>query len=565
MPPKKPSKPNTAVAQLADPGCPLDTKIGYLNMLLADSTRPSSREALKAILESIGQSNVEASVKEKQDYLVALINELQAGPLRQGVYIGLLEGAGPVKRGEVILEDGQIAFCTIPSDELAQSLKAGDKVLMDVRGNAILKASVQRLTGEEMELTRTVDSRHVEVQNHQQAKQVMLASEKLLEKIRGGEVVPGATLLINERQKIAFDSLPAQDGHAHYKFLSRESIPDVLVDRDIGNPPACINRITDLIRLEMTKPELRRKYGLRRTSMTLLAGVSGSGKTLAIQAIHRRMYQEMAQNVGVGIDALPHRVFRLKLSTVLSMWLGESDKNLDRFFSEVEQLADEPFICPNGKAHQLPVLAIMEEVDGIARQRGGGDSQHHDRILTTMLQRLDSTRTEMKNKLIVFIGSTNNPHDVDRAFLRRIGGTIEIFGRLDKTSFSAVLMKHLAPKPIASKLTDVVGNLSRQLFDLNGEEQPMLYITYAGKSTPEAFYRRHFLTGAVVDQAVQQAAGWALDAELNGDKEGITTTKLRDAFVIQIASIADQLTEYNAGHYLDLPSGARIENLRRLK
>ena len=38
---------------------------------------------------------------------------------------------------------------------------------------------------------------------------------------------------------------------------------------------------------------------------------------------------------------------------------------------EVEQLADEVFVGPGGHCYELPVLVICEEVDGLARLRGG--------------------------------------------------------------------------------------------------------------------------------------------------------------------------------------------------
>lgn len=554
--------PASLLSTLADPDGSLDDKIDLLKTLLADG-RPPSRKLIKAVLDSIGSSNADADVKVKQEMLTELINQLKQGPLKLVVFLGLLDSTSP-PRGEILFEDGVSGFCTIQDHDLAEKLKPGDQVLCDQKGFLILRMATQRLVGEEAELTRKINSRYVEVSNGHQQKLVMLASQTLLDKLNTKETAIGATVIVNERQKFAYDALPAPDGQAHYKFLSRESVPDVMVDRDIGNPPKCIGEITEIIRLELSRPELRRRYGLRRTTMKLLAGVSGSGKTLAIQAIHRKMYQEMASHAGVGLADLPPRVFRLKLSSVLSMWLGESDKNLDRFFAEVEQMADEPFVSPNGKKYTLPVLAIMEEVDGLARQRGG--EQHHDRILTTALQRLDSSRPEMKNKLIVFIGTTNDAHNVDRAFLRRIGGSIEQFGRLDKDGFHSVLTKHLNKVPVEPPARNCTLGLIDWFFNQNGDDEPLVELSYHNcRSGPAPFYRRDFLTGAVVDCAVQQAAASALQAELKKVGEGINYAMLMVAFDQQISAIADQLTEHNVHHYLDLPSGAVVQNLKRIK
>ena len=143
----------------------------------------------------------------------------------------------------------------------------------------------------------------------------------------------------------------------------------------------------------------------------------------------------MSEVTGIEADKLPPRVLHLRSSQVLSMWLGESDKQIDRFFDEVEQLAAEDFTGPDGKKYNLPVMVIAEEIDCLARSRGGDSDAVHDRIQTTLLQRLDTTTRSLKDKLIVFVFTSNVPHLIDPAFLRRAGGTIERFYRLEKEGF----------------------------------------------------------------------------------------------------------------------------------
>src|SRR5262245_8129518 len=305
--------------------------------------------------------------------------------------------------------------------------------------------------------------------------------------------------------------------------------------------------------------------------MKLLAGVSGSGKTLAVQALWRRMYEILSEVTGVPIDQLPPRVFRLRVSQVLSMWLGESDKNLDRFFQEVEQLADDPFIAPDGKVYKLPVLAILEEIDGLARERGHEPT--YDRILTGALQRLDPAREELREKLIIYVATTNEPKQVDRAFVRRAGGTIEQFGRLNRKAFVAVLQKHMARLPVVSNngctqeqiQRKLVSELATWLFSPNGADHGLVELTYAGSTTPVLKYRRDFLTGALVDRAVQQAANEASRAEALGtEKPGVSLELLVRAVDEQIRSIVELLSEMNVSHYVDLPDGVRVATLRRL-
>jgi SpoVK/Ycf46/Vps4 family AAA+-type ATPase len=273
----------------------------------------------------------------------------------------------------------------------------------------------------------------------------------------------------------------------------------------------------------------------------------------------------------VPVEDLPPRVVRLRTSEVLSKWLGESDKQIDRFFDEVDQLCDELYTGADGQDHELPVLAICEECDGLARTRG--EDAIYDRIQTTLLQRLDVTCQKLKNKLVIFLFTTNVAHVVDPAFLRRAGGTTERFGRLNRRAFRAVLQKHLHNLPFASsnghtqqqREQEVLSDLTGWLFSANGQERGLVELSVAGSTQPMVKHRRDFLTGALVDRAVQEAAAEACRAEQMGcDRPGLTPAALKTALDRQVRSIVEQLHPHNVANHLDLPDGVRVVGVRRL-
>jgi hypothetical protein len=263
---------------------------------------------------------------------------------------------------------------------------------------------------------------------------------------------------------------------------------------------------------------------------------------------------------------------RLRSSQVLSKWLGESDKNLDRFFDEIERLAADAFTAPDGRTFQLPVLAVLEEIDGIARARG--EEPVLDRILTTALQRLDPTRPELRGKLILFVATTNVAHQVDAAFLRRVGGTIEHFGRLTRNEFVAVLEKHVAERPIAvdagSSDEDarrrMIAEATAWLYAPRETDEPQLEISFAGSGNPTPKHRRDFLTPGLVDRAVRQAAESACRRAVKGvQPRGLTTEELVAAFDQQIRSLIEGIRETNLRDYVDVPDGARVASVRRIR
>jgi ATP-dependent 26S proteasome regulatory subunit len=568
----KPKKSTPTLVMLADPSLPPEHKVEILKALASDPSA-EAKATLAAYFDGYGTLDPESLCAAKVLQLQQIIKHMEEGPLRQAAFVELIPTHGNAPRhAHVVLDTGESAFPVVPDDQLGATLRTGDRVLLEGRGRALLHYASNGLRiGEEAIFERKLDERHVEVKTAADLRSVFLAAQDLMDQIHAGQVVPGATLVVSTRQGIALAALPPPDGLSHYRFLHKGGVPDVVVERDIGHPPRFIEQMAQIVHLEMTQPELRRRFKLPRCLTNLLYGVTGGGKTLAVQALHRRLYEIMSKVTDVPMDQIPPRVFRLVPSQIYSMWLGESEKNLTRFFEEVEQAADEKFLAPNGREWTLPLLVVLEEIDGVARARG--QDAVYDRILTTALQQLDTTRPELRDKLIVIVATTNEPQCVDRAFFRRVGGTIERFGRLNRKACRAVLSKHLAGLPLAEHngtppeelRHHMTTDLTAWLFSPNGSDQGIVELTYAGSTTHEVRCRRDFLTGAMVRGAVNQAAEEAAQAASRGTNgSGITLEQLMRAFDQQVRGVADQLSEHNAHQHLDVPDGARVAHLRRI-
>ena len=539
---------------------------------LLENINPETEPIIKQILDTLAAQSSESLYRDKLRKLDALLKEIHEGPMRLATYIEMAQVNGDaVSQALVSLDDGTLAYAVVVEPEQAKKLRLGDRVILDGKARVLVHRAPGGLrVGDEARLERKIDDRHIEVTARGDERSVILAPAGLIEDINSGQVPLGSPIVLNSRQSIAIGGLPIQDGFSHFRFLDKGPVPDVSVERDVGAPPRVIREVGEHIREEMLCPELRRRYRLRPCLMKLLCGVSGSGKTLAVQAIHHLMYEIMSEITSVPLAQLPPRVFRFRQSQLLSKWLGESDKNVDRLFDEIEQLADQPFRAPDGRQVRLPVLTVIEEADGMGRARG--QDAIYDRILTTALQRLDPARAGLRDRLIVFLATTNEPHIVDPAFLRRVGGSIETFGRLNRVSFRSVLQKLVRGLPAASAngctqeeiWKQSINDLTAWLFGPNSD-QGVVELTYAGSTTPVIKCRRDFLTGALVDRAVQQAAAEAFQSERETPAAGgVTLVHLMRALNSQVMSLVNQLREQNAGNYVDLPDGIRVASLRRL-
>ena len=118
----------------------------------------------------------------------------------------------------------------------------------------------------------------------------------------------------------------------------------------------------------------------------------------------------------------------------------------------------------------------------------------------------------------------------------------------------------------------VVGDVTAALYSPNGADEPLIEIEFAGTSAPSLRYRRDFLTGSVVDRAVQQAAEQACRIERacrleNSDTvtPGLTAAVLIDAIEDQVSAVVGGLSPGNVNEFVNLPDGARVTNLRRLE
>jgi ATPase family associated with various cellular activities (AAA)/Winged helix domain, variant len=130
------------------------------------------------------------------------------------------------------------------------------------------------------------------------------------------------------------------------------------------------------------RAKMNRGFGIS----ALFAGASGTGKTMAAEVL--------ANELGLGLH-------RIDLSSVVSKWVGETEKNLERLFTAAEEGNE---------------ILFFDEADALFGKRT--EVQHsQDRFanieINFLLQRLESYRG-------LAILATNMKNALDQAFLRRL-------------------------------------------------------------------------------------------------------------------------------------------------
>jgi transitional endoplasmic reticulum ATPase len=153
-----------------------------------------------------------------------------------------------------------------------------------------------------------------------------------------------------------------------------------------------------MVQYPIEYPEIYAKYGQSPSRGCLLWGPPGCGKILLAKAIAN----ECAANF-----------ISIKGPELLTMWFGESEANVRDVFDKARNAA--------------PCILFFDELDSIARARGGshGDGGGAgDRVMNQLLTEMDGINPA---KQIFFIGATNRPDIIDPAIKRP--------GRLDQMIF----------------------------------------------------------------------------------------------------------------------------------
>ena len=181
--------------------------------------------------------------------------------------------------------------------------------------------------------------------------------------------------------------------HSGYHLADMaQKIEPRYVWEDLVLPETPITMLKEMVSMVQSRPLVLETWGLSR-KLTAGAGVSalfsgppGTGKTLAAQI--------MANQLGIDL-------YRIDLSSVVSKYVGETEKNLERIFSE---------------ASESNAILFFDEADSIFGKRSEVKDAH-DRYANIevgyLLQR-------MENYNGVAILATNLRANLDEAFTRRL-------------------------------------------------------------------------------------------------------------------------------------------------
>jgi len=157
-------------------------------------------------------------------------------------------------------------------------------------------------------------------------------------------------------------------------------------------------------------------------SGVLFYGLPGTGKSSASECL---------------ASALCMNVVKVRVSDILDRWLGGSEAAMRSLFTRARAAA--------------PCILFFDEIDALATNRsdddGGGCTDVHSRLLSTILNEMDGISSG--NKTVLVVATTNRIHAIDAALLRP--GRLEEHILLDRPTeddIREMLDMHLVSTPM---------------------------------------------------------------------------------------------------------------------
>ena len=203
----------------------------------------------------------------------------------------------------------------------------------------------------------------------------------------------------SHRRRVAaaalFASARLQTGHdlgsLARKVEPRYTWPDIVL------PPDAVAQLREICQRVVYRRRVLDEWGFdRKLSLgkgvsALFTGPSGTGKTMAAEILANEL----------GLD-----LYKIDLSSVVSKWIGETEKNLDRIFTAAE----------NANA-----ILFFDEADALFGKRSEVRDSH-DRYANVEISYLLQKMEEYEGIAIL---ATNLRANLDEAFVRRLAFTVQ--------------------------------------------------------------------------------------------------------------------------------------------
>jgi len=258
--------------------------------------------------------------------------------------------------------------------------------------------------------------------------------------------------------------------------------------------------LRELVQYPVEHPEKFEKFGMSPSKGVLFYGPPGCGKTLLAKAVANECQANFIS---------------IKGPELLTMWFGESEANVRQVFEKARQAA--------------PCVLFFDELDSIAKSRGGGSGDAGgagDRVMNQLLTEMDGMGSK---KNVFIIGATNRPDIIDAALMRP--------GRLDQLIY--------IPMPDADSRKSILRATLRK--SPISKDVPLDYLA----ENMDKF------SGADITEICQRAAKYAIRESIEADMEKQRAAEAEGREYVEDEDDFDDVPEITKTHFEMAMSEAR--------
>lgn len=214
--------------------------------------------------------------------------------------------------------------------------------------------------------------------------------------------------------------------------------------------------------LQVSQLLSKSKHTIRKNNLFLLHGPPGTGKTTLCKALCQKIASRNWDLFGSGHSVT---LVEASCSHIFSRWFGESTKNLDGIFSDIEQL------LKHQQASKKFVCLLFDEVESLAFSRNQllntNETTDSVRVLNCLMTHLDNLK---KYPNFILLCTSNLIDKIDPAFVDRL----DVLFHVDF--------------PSAAVCQEILTNITQELIDANIVSLDQNYIEWKSTIEKLAFF-----------------------------------------------------------------------------
>jgi len=525
---------------LAADGTPVAEKCRLLEALRSSSPERSSQydQALLERMEELLKSLIQS--REHLQKLKSENDKLTDPPWFPAIYRYVL----PDEPKAMVWFGNTLRVVNLGEEIDPEQFQLGDEVFLNAELNLLLGGSPygRPHVGETARFERYVPGGRLVLRSRDQEVVVEQTGALATTELESGDQIRW-----DRTTWIAYERVERRSGEEYFVA----EVPDASPGQ-VGGQRKVLRQLLDALTRTLRSPETAERYHLNSRQSILMVGPPGCGKTLMARVAAAEISRLS------GKRGKPCRIAVVKPAEWEDPYVGVTQQNIRNCFAALRKAAEDAY-----------VLLYLDEVDAVARIRGGSLNLHNDKFLAAFLAELDGF---MARGGVAVIAATNRKGLLDPAILERLNDREFHVGRPDLDAAREIFGIHLpATLPFSPNGDEapatrdaLIEKAVSLLYDPNADNELCRVGFRDGKT--RVVSSRELVSGRLIEQICHAARQSACERDERSGVAGLRSEDIEQAVTEAIDKLSSTLNPGNIRTYLtDLPQDMDIVSVEAIK